>query len=123
MQEVRMFRTQVAIDDPAEDLKPDMSAQVTISTAKPLDHVLTVPLEALVHSPQQGNHCTGFAMTAEGPEERDIVVGMHTDELAVVQSGLREGEEVVLHPQVLLSDKNGTGVANDGDHASIGYSH
>jgi HlyD family secretion protein len=122
-QDVRVFRTQVAIDDPTDDLKPDMSAQVTIFTGEPLEHVLTVPVDALVHLPQQGHHCTGFAMTPEGPEERDIVVSMHTDEVAVVQSGLAEGEEVVLRPQTLLGDKSRTGIGDDGDVRGYGLSH
>jgi HlyD family secretion protein len=119
IQDVRVFRTQVTIDDPTEDLKPDMTAQVTIFTGERMNHVLTVPLEALVHSPQQGNHCTGFAITPEGPEERDIVIGMHTDELAVVQSGLNDGEEVVLDPHALLNDKIKTGTSDDSSHSTI----
>jgi multidrug efflux pump subunit AcrA (membrane-fusion protein) len=122
-QDVRVFRTQVVIDEPTNEIKPDMSAQVTIFTGEPLEHVLTVPVEALVHGQQQSNHCTGFAMTRDGPEERDIVLRMHTDELAVVQSGLSEGDEVVLHPQAMLNDRNKAGSGEGGDLRAFGIGH
>jgi multidrug efflux pump subunit AcrA (membrane-fusion protein) len=122
-QDLRVFRTQVVIDEPTEDLKPDMSAEVTISTGQPLEHVLTVPVEALVHSPLHGHHCTSFAMTPDGPEERDVVVSMHTDELAVVQSGLAEGEDIVLHPQAMISERNRAAAGDDANLRMNGVSH
>jgi hypothetical protein len=62
-------------------------------------------------------------MTPDGPEERDVVVSMHTDELAIVESGLAEGDEVVLHPQAMLSERNRPGTGDDADLRMNGVGH
>jgi multidrug efflux pump subunit AcrA (membrane-fusion protein) len=93
-----MYPTQVAVDERYDGVKPDMSAEVTIFTADAED-VLAVPVEALVHEPDQGGRCSCFVLTADGPQERDVVVGMHTNNRAQVQAGLQEGEEVILEPR------------------------
>jgi multidrug efflux pump subunit AcrA (membrane-fusion protein) len=118
--DVRVYQTQIALDEPVPGLKPDMSAQVTISLDEPSANVLAVPVQALVHSPEQGKHCTCFVQTPLGPEERDVVVGMHTEQLAEVQSGLREGEEVVLDPQPIVAER-GKGDAGEEGHKVVGH--
>jgi multidrug efflux pump subunit AcrA (membrane-fusion protein) len=106
IRDIRVFETEVAIDEPADGLRPDMTAEVTIQEDEDIDPVLAIPVAALIHTPDQGHHCTCFVETEEGPEARDIVVGRHTDILAEVKAGLREGEEVILHPEPLLADKS-----------------
>jgi multidrug efflux pump subunit AcrA (membrane-fusion protein) len=91
------FQTTIAIDEPAEELRPDMSARVTIlmddETPK---NVLTVPVDAIW--PGIGNHRKCYVLTEEGPQEREVVVGLYNDDFAQIVSGLEEGEEVVLNP-------------------------
>ena len=72
--DVKVYTTKVAID-PADieglDLKPGMSAEVTITVAEALEHVLTVPIQAIVGGSEMGDERTVSVMTPEGPQERD----------------------------------------------------
>ncbi len=55
--DVKVYATKVAInpDDIAGlDLKPGMSAQVTITIADALEHVLTVPIQSIVGGSEMG---------------------------------------------------------------------
>lgn len=111
--DVNVYETLITIDEPLEGLKPDMTARVTILVNEELDHVLTVPLEALVGTPGIGKQRKCFVLTAEGPEARAIVLGLHNDKLAEVRSGLRAGEKVVLHPERLVEESD-KGERSDG---------
>jgi hypothetical protein len=92
------FQTTIAIDEPADQLRPDMSAHVTILMEDDAPkNVLTVPVDAIL--PGIGNHRKCYVLTEEGPQEREIVVGMHNEEMAQIISGLEEGEEVVLNAE------------------------
>jgi multidrug efflux pump subunit AcrA (membrane-fusion protein) len=103
--DVKVYQTMVAIDDVVDGLKPGMSAEVTIQIEDQLDHVLTVPLQAVIGSVELGKERKCFVVNAAGrPEERSIVVGLSNDQMAEVKSGLEEGEEVVLNPKALLDD-------------------
>jgi multidrug resistance efflux pump len=98
------FRTIVAIDEPVEGLRPDMSAQVTIVLDEDApSKVLTVPVEAIL--PGLGNHRKLYVLKEEGPEEREVVVGFSNDEEAQILSGLQEGEEVVVNPEELNGER------------------
>jgi HlyD family secretion protein len=103
--DVKVYDTLVSIDDSFENFRPNMSAQVRILAAGDPGPVLTVPVQALVHTPGMGTHCTCFVATPDGPDEREIVVGRTDDRHAEVRSGLAEGEEVILDPQGLPSAK------------------
>lgn len=92
------FQTIVAIDEPAEQLRPDMTARVTILMEDDAPkNVLTIPVDAIL--PGIGNHRRCYVLTEEGPQEREVVVGMYNDEMAQIVSGLEEGEEVVLNAE------------------------
>jgi multidrug resistance efflux pump len=111
--DIKTYEAQVVIDETVEGLRPDLSADVTIFDQSEQGPVLAVPLQAIVHSPRQGNHCTCYVVTPDGPEARDVVVGAQNDEMAEVRSGLEEGEEVVLNPRWLVNDKGDAGAAAD----------
>jgi multidrug efflux pump subunit AcrA (membrane-fusion protein) len=102
--DVKLYSTFVSIDEPLEGLKPGMTADVTILEEKPLEHVLTVPVEAIVGPAHRDQHSKCFVLTSEGPEERDVVVGMSSESAAQIKSGLAEGEEVVLNPEILRAE-------------------
>jgi multidrug efflux pump subunit AcrA (membrane-fusion protein) len=110
--DVKVYQTMVSIDEelkdlkPGEGLKPGMSAEVTIFTDSHRDHVLTVPIQAILGSVDMGSKRRCYVMTPNGAEAREIVVGLSNDKMAEVDSGLQEGDEVVVNPRVLLSDKD-----------------
>jgi hypothetical protein len=103
--DVKVYTTKVAIDEEVEGLKPNLSAEVTIIVADPLERVLTVPIEAVVGSSEMREHRTCFVLTPDGPAERPILIGQRNDRMVEVREGLAEGEEVVLNPQTLVGDR------------------
>lgn len=103
--DVKVYQTMVSIDEAIEGLKPGMSAEVAITVGDPLERVLTVPIQAIVGGPELGPRRRCFVLTASGPEEREIVVGLSNEKMAEIKEGLREGEEVVLNPKSLVGDR------------------
>jgi multidrug resistance efflux pump len=106
--DVKVYTTKVAInpeDIEGMDLKPGMSAEVTITIADALDHVLVVPLQAIVGGPEMGSQRTVVVMTPKGPQERQVTVGASNEKIAEVKEGLQEGDEIVLNPKAVLGDK------------------
>ena len=75
-------------------LMPGMSAEVEVIVAEHQD-VLTVPVAAIVET-AQGAFC--WVKTVEGTEKRIVQLGDTNDRFTVVEAGLQEGDEVVLHP-------------------------
>jgi HlyD family secretion protein len=104
--DVKVYQTMVSIDEPLEGLRPDMSAEVTIYTDNQRNHVLTMPLQAVVASAALNNTRKCFVMRPEGPVEREITLGMSNDKMVEVRSGLEEGDQVVINPRLLLSEKD-----------------
>jgi hypothetical protein len=45
-------------------------------------------------------------ITDQGPEEREILVGLSNEKMAEIKSGLAAGEQVVINPRALLSEKD-----------------
>jgi multidrug efflux pump subunit AcrA (membrane-fusion protein) len=118
--DVKVYATKVVIDEEVEDLKPGMTAEVTITVADALEHVLTVPVEAIVGAAEMGRTRECYVVTPRGPEKRTIEIGMSTEKEVEVRSGLKEGEEVVLNPRVLVGDKAKTrqaGARNGNGHS------
>jgi multidrug resistance efflux pump len=107
--DVKVYVTKVAIDEEVENLKPGMSAEVTITVGDPLEQVLTVPVQAIVGSVEMGSRRRCYVLTPDGPEPRDILVGLSNDRFAEVREGLKEGDEVVLNPKAVAGDTIKTG--------------
>jgi multidrug resistance efflux pump len=108
--DVKVYTTKVAID-PKEiekyglELKPGMSAEVTIIIADALENILTVPVQAIVGGSEMGDERRIVVMTPKGPQERTVKVGASNDKVAEVKEGLTEGDEVVLNPKAVLGEK------------------
>ena len=80
--------------DPQPGLKPGMSAVVDIVLANYTD-VLKIPVAAIVES-SEGYLCW---IREDGQiKKRNVQLGDTNDEYTIVESGLSEGEEVVLNP-------------------------
>jgi multidrug resistance efflux pump len=106
--DVKVYTTKVAIDSSdisGIELKPGMSAAVTISIGDALDNVLTVPIQAIIGGPELGESRKVLVMTPDGPVERDITIGGSNQTLAEIKDGVKEGEQVVLNPKAVLGDK------------------
>jgi HlyD family secretion protein len=103
--DVKVYATKVLIDEEVENLKPGMTAEVTIIVADALENVLTVPVEAIIGSAEMGKTRRCFVMMPGGPQEREVVVGMTNDKEVEIRDGVKEGEEVVLNPRTLVGDK------------------
>jgi multidrug efflux pump subunit AcrA (membrane-fusion protein) len=91
------YITTVAIENPDGKLKPDMTANVTVS----LDErkgVLAVPDRALR---RERGRTVVYVATGAGAEPREVKVGLRGGGMAEIVSGLAEGERV----QVLEGEK------------------
>lgn len=105
--DVKVYKTIVTIDQNIENfnLKPGMSAEVTIYAEESATPVLVVPVQSVVGSISMGAQRKCYVVAANGqPEMRDIVVGMCNERMVEVKSGLKEGERVVQNPQKLLAE-------------------
>lgn len=118
--DVKVYQTMIALDETMEGLKPGMSAEVTIAVDKVAENVLTIPVHAIVGSAEMGTTRKCFVLTDDGPQERDIVIGLANDRMAEVRSGLQEGDRVVMNPKALLGadakvrQPNGKGNVSEG---------
>jgi multidrug resistance efflux pump len=106
--DVKVYTTKVAIDP--EDikglnLKPGMSAAVTIIVSDALENALTVPIQAVVGGPENGPERKVVVMTPDGPKERTVTVGASNQMAAEIKEGLQEGDQVVLNPKAVLGEK------------------
>jgi multidrug resistance efflux pump len=111
--DVKVYATKVGIDEEVEGLKPGMNSEVTITVADALQHVLTMPITAVFGSTEMGPKRACLVLTANGPEEREIEIGMSNEKDVEVRSGVKEGEEVVINPVVLVGKRAKTREAGE----------
>lgn len=100
--DVRVYRTLVSIDESLPDLKPGMSASVTIYTDTKAEDVLAIPVQAVLGNTQNGFFC--FTLTPDGPIEKAIKLGVSNEKMIEIKDGLNEGDVVVLNPKSLSRD-------------------
>jgi hypothetical protein len=92
-----------------------MSAEVTITVGTALDHVLTIPVQAIVGGVELGKQRKCFVLMPDGStQERDITIGESNERTAEVKEGLNDGDNIVLNPRVLVGDKMKTRDAASG---------
>ncbi|CAN5204438.1 macrolide transporter subunit MacA [soil metagenome] len=113
--DVKVYQAYVQIDEPVEHLKlkPGLSATCTIFTDTKAEHVLSIPIQAVLNPMERGAKPRCFVSTVEGPVSREIELGMSDDRSVEIKSGLQEGELVILNPRGLLSDKEKRGSKED----------
>jgi HlyD family secretion protein len=83
-----------------EGLKPGMSAEVEVIMAEHQD-VVTVPVAAVIETADE-SLC--WVSTDNGVERRPITLGDSNDVFIIVNSGLTEGDQVVLNPLAYIED-------------------
>ncbi len=89
------------IDLPTDQgLKPGMSAEVKVVMAE-YDDVLTIPVAAVIET-EAGAFC--WVRNSRGAQRRRLELGDNNDVFVIVNSGLQEGDEVVLNPTTFLED-------------------
>jgi multidrug efflux pump subunit AcrA (membrane-fusion protein) len=105
--DVKVYQSMISIDEPFEGLKPGMSAEVTIFTDSDAYEVLTVPVQAVLPAAMDSEGKPRvFVKTSSGETlEREVEIGLSNEKVVEIKAGLEEGEEVVLNPRALLSDK------------------
>jgi HlyD family secretion protein len=105
--DVTVYKTIVVIDDPVENLKPGMNAEVNIFADETTEPVLTVPIQSVLGNITMGAKRKVYVLSDGQPQERDIIVGMSNATHVEVRDGLTEGEKVVINPGPLVRDKTG----------------
>lgn len=91
---LRVYRSEVAIDNPTSEMRPGMSCSIEILIDE-LEDVLFVPLQAVTN--QRGRNLA-FVRKVGEIETREVEVGPHNNKWVSIASGLREGETVLLTP-------------------------
>jgi HlyD family secretion protein len=99
---IKVYTTQVRIDEPLPGLRPGMTAQVEIMVSE-LDNVLSVPIEAIVRYDDKDH--VAVQKSDGGIEWRELVLGQSNDRYVEVKQGIKSGESVVIKPLPLLSEE------------------
>lgn len=81
-------------------LKPGMSAEVEVVIARH-ENVLKIPVAAVLET-DKGAFC--WLKMAEGSQRRPLKLGDSNDVHIIVESGLKEGDEVILNPVASIED-------------------
>ncbi|MFT5328799.1 MAG: HlyD family secretion protein [Planctomycetaceae bacterium] len=98
---VKEYPAEVRIEGDCEGLRPGMTAEVEILIAN-LEGVLTVPVSAVV---VKGEQFFGYVKSSEGPQKRELLLGLSNDKFVEVKDGVSEGEEILMNPRSVMGDK------------------
>jgi HlyD family secretion protein len=90
--DLKVYPTEIEIEQELEDLKPGMNAQVEIMVAD-LPDVLHVPMQAIQ---QSGGRAFAYVDRGGDPELKQVELGLNNDRFVVVKGGLEEGDRVFL---------------------------
>jgi hypothetical protein len=96
--DIKVYDTDVALDERPAGLTPGMSATAEIIVAE-LKDVLQVPIKAV--TTHRGKRVC-WVKGAQGPDLRNIECGHFTEENVEIVSGLNEGELVYIEPPLEL---------------------
>jgi cobalt-zinc-cadmium efflux system membrane fusion protein len=98
--DTRRTRVRVAFENPDTRLKVNMFANATFLSPK--QNMVVVPMTALVLKDESDRVFVEVAPWTYEP--RTVVVGFQQDDQAVITSGLKAGERIVVKGGVLLND-------------------
>jgi HlyD family secretion protein len=89
---LKVYKTEVEITEEVPELKPGMSASVSIIVAD-LENVVYAPLQSIR---RQGSVPYVWVETPKGPVARQVTIGLKDFQFVEVTSGLAEGDRVYL---------------------------
>jgi len=92
--DVKVYTTKVSIESSHDSVRPGMSAKVEILVDQ-LDGVLFVPVQVVAN--REGKKLC-YVMASNRVERREVETGLFNDNFVEVESGLTEGEKVLLSP-------------------------
>ena len=99
VQDAVYYNIRVQIDPAGHDIKPGMTANITITTGQRTG-VMVIPLRSVRTSPSSGQK-TVRILVDKTPQEKNITLGLRGDEGRVeVVSGLQVGDAVILSETV-----------------------
>ena len=93
------YDTIVALSS-SEGMKPGMSVEVEVIMAR-YENVLVIPAAAVVET-NDGYAC--WVESAKGVQRRTLGLGDSSDMFIVVETGLKEGDEVVVNPLAYIEE-------------------
>ena len=91
---LRVYRAEVEISNPAPEMRPGMSCSVEVVVAE-LEDAVHVPVQAIVVS---GGSPVCFVSEGGAVEMREVEVGLYNNTWVEVTTGLDGGETVLLSP-------------------------
>ncbi|MEC8420946.1 MAG: efflux RND transporter periplasmic adaptor subunit [Verrucomicrobiota bacterium] len=92
---IKEYGTEIVISDPPPGVRTGMTAKVTIKSEQ-IDRALQIPLTSIFRI--EGETFCLVGNEFDEMQLRSIELGSHNMTMAVVNSGLKEGELVVLNP-------------------------
>jgi hypothetical protein len=106
IQSIKVFNSEVHIDEVSPDLRPGYTCKVEIIVSQ-YDSVVSVPIQSvqLVRG-----RPTVFVKTPSGPQPRAVKTGMDNNRFIHIKSGLKAGEHVLLAPPFDEVDTKQSGV-------------
>jgi HlyD family secretion protein len=99
--DLKVYSTDVSIDDGSEVIRPGMSAKVEIVVAQ-LQDVLSVPVQSVAN--RQGQKLC-YVQTSNGVQPTPVITGAFNETFVQITDGITEGQKVLLNPPRLLSDE------------------
>ena len=98
----RTLKVRLRFDNPDEDLKPNMYANVRIFGG-PKDDIIVIPVEGLIRT---GREQRVIVALGQGRfEARDVVAGIESGDYVEIIRGIDEGDEVVVSGQFLIDSE------------------
>lgn len=99
----RSVKVRLEFDNKDMELKPDMYGEVVIRAATE-KNVVAAPSEAIIRT---GSRSVVFIDKGSGRfEPRDVTLGMESEGMVAILSGVREGEKVVTSSQFLIDSES-----------------
>ncbi|MBN1422114.1 MAG: efflux RND transporter periplasmic adaptor subunit [Planctomycetes bacterium] len=99
--DLMVYNTEVKLDSITPDVRPGMSAQITIIVEK-IPNALCVPVQSIV---AEGTSRFVYVWRDGRAEKRRIETGKFNDSFSQVLSGVTEGELVLLSPPTTEADR------------------
>jgi len=99
----RTIKVRLEFDNPGLKLKPDMFADVNIHASKQVNAIV-IPSEAVLRT---GSRNAVFVVRGPGKyEPRDVKLGISSEGLVQILTGVKEGEDVVTSAQFLIDSES-----------------